>query len=129
MPKVYKNRKKFIDPRYFLNETTHRDLLEFLPGESGGMPDMSIMTKLQDYKDVICNEKDAFKKVISLLSPEMSARAIMIAIPGMENVPNAEAIIAQMITIYNGDEKVKAAMDTAVDGFCMIPNIPNPFGF
>ena len=129
MPKVYKNKKKFIDPRYFLNETTNRDLLEYLPGERGGMPDMSIMTKLQDYKEIICNEKDAFKTVISMLSPEMSAKAIIAAIPGMENVPNAETIITQMITIYNGDENVKAAMDTAVDGFCMIPKIPNPFGF
>ena len=125
MPKVYKNRKKFIDPRYFLNETTHRDLLEFLPGERGGMPDI---TKLQDYKETICKEKDKFKQVISMLSPEMSAAAIMIAIPALKNVPQAQEIIKQMIMIYNGDENVKAAMDTAVDGFCLIPKIPNPFG-
>ena len=130
MPKVYKNRKKFIDPRYFLNETTHRDLLEFLPGESGGMPDMSIMSKLQDYKDIICNEKDAFKKVITLLPSKASAKAIMIAIPGIENVPNAEAIIAQMITIYNKDENVRMAMDAGLEIFCnpLIPKIPKlPF--
>jgi hypothetical protein len=30
MPKIYKNKKKFINPRYFLNETTNRDLNENL---------------------------------------------------------------------------------------------------
>lgn len=27
MPKIYKNKKKYINPRYFLNETSHRDLI------------------------------------------------------------------------------------------------------
>jgi hypothetical protein len=30
MPKIHKNKKKFINPRYFLNETTNRDLNENL---------------------------------------------------------------------------------------------------
>ena len=38
MPKVYKNKKKFIDPRYFLNETVNRDLEEAVvdPGLTKG---------------------------------------------------------------------------------------------
>lgn len=122
MPKVYKNRKKFIDPRYFLNETTNRDLLEFLPGERGGMPDIAMLSSLKQYKDTICKHKDKFKQVISLLGPEASA-AMIVSTTGLSEVPMAEEAIQAMISIYDGNEDVKSAMDTGLDLFCT----PNPF--
>ena len=127
MPKVYKNRKKFIDPRYFLNETTHRDLLEFLPGESGGMPDISMLSSLNQYKEIICQNQDKFKAVIRAL-PEKTSAAMIVSTVGLDRVPMAQDAVQAMISIYNGDENVRMAMDKGLGLFCNMPSIPKlPF--
>jgi hypothetical protein len=125
MPKVYKNKKKFIDPRYFLNETTQRDLIleqGIMPGDRiGNIPSISDLKK---YKDTICNNKDMFLTAIDMLEPKMASKMILSQIPGLSEVPQAENVITMMLKIYQGNEQAKTLIKTTVEGFCLVNKLP-----
>ena len=125
MPKVYKNKKKFIDPRYFLNETTHRDLIleqGIMPGDR--IDNIPSISDLKKYKDTICNNKDMFLAAIDMLKPEMASKMILSQIPGLSEVPQAENIITMMLKIYQGNEQAKTLIKTTVEGFCLVNKLP-----
>jgi hypothetical protein len=121
MPKFYKQNKKRIDPRYFLNETTQRDLIleqGIMPGDR--IDNIPSISDLKKYKDIICNNKDMFLAAIDMLEPKMASKMILSQIPGLSEVPQAENIITMMLKIYQGNEQAKTLIKTTVEGFCLV---------
>lgn len=125
MPKFYKQNKKRIDPRYFLNETTQRDLIleqGIMPGDR--IDNIPSISDLKKYKDIICNNKDMFLAAIDMLEPKMASKMILSQIPGLSEVPQAENIITMMLKIYQGNEQAKTLIKTTVEGFCLVSKLP-----
>ena len=123
MPKFYRQNKKRIDPRYFLNETTNRDLMEILPGERGGMPNMNLdMSQLNKHKQLICSQKDMIMLAIDNLSPGMASAAMVAAVPKLSTI---EPVLEVLISLYQNNDEIKPVLKTAVSGMCMMPDIPD----
>lgn len=98
MPKVYKNRKKFIDPRYFLNETINRDE-EGLTSEdydaiNGALHRIEMTHTLSD------SDMSAIKAVGDRITKSEGGRSAQL--PGMEDVQ--ELTPEQLSVLYQALE-------------------------
>jgi len=122
MPKFYRQNRKRIDPRYFLNETTNRNLMEYLPGERGGIPSgLEIMSSLAQYKNLVCDNQRLFLIAINHLSPGLAAAAIIRKVEsetGKDMPTGSKQALAAIIEIYQGNEKMKEPLRKAIDMGC-----------
>ena len=125
MPKIYKNKKKFINPRYFLNETTNRDLLEesFLPIDFDPMvlaATKKWCTKIQDIQGAI----EFFPEGLVVGGIKAKARAAGIPV---DDIPMIDQILTAAITYYKANGKDVQAVKSAIESVCSMGKISLPF--
>ena len=103
MPKFYKQNKKRIDPRYFLNETANISEVS-IPG-------------LSDKMDLICKNQEAFFIALDLLPSETVASKIV----DQAGLPDVLIpIFEQLVSMYKRNKNIKQSTKQAVKIGCML---------
>ena len=110
MPKFYKQNKKKINPRYFLNEAVLEEQAASI---------INIITK--NKKD-LCDSKDILLTAVKLLPTETTTEGILRKLPKeSKNIPGIKEFISFCITAYKKDENIQEAISNSLDAVCAFP--------
>tara|TARA_R100001510_G_C7558330_1_gene139340 strand:+ start:104 stop:490 length:387 start_codon:yes stop_codon:yes gene_type:complete len=128
MSRVYKNKKKFINPRYFLNETTNRDLLEesFLPMNL----DPAVLAAAKQWCNKIRDIQGAINffpqaLVVSVIKDKAREKGVPV-----DDIPMIDQILTAAISYYKANGRDVQAVKDAIKKLCSmgkLPDIPLPF--
>ena len=119
MSRVYKNKKKFINPRYFLNETTNRDLLEesFLPMDIDPM----VLAATKEW----CKNIRDIQGAIDFFPQGFVVSAILEKEPRLNKIPYIEKILNAALTYYKDNGKDVQAVKSAIEKLCSMGTLPD----
>tara|TARA_R100001510_G_C7516192_1_gene113701 strand:- start:112 stop:621 length:510 start_codon:yes stop_codon:yes gene_type:complete len=125
-----KSKKKFINPRWFLNETSRRDLLEFDLGlEDLGISIGEVVNQLVNHKDTICKSPNTFKSIVDNLQPHKAAQHLLDDVrkisPELAEVPHLYDLLEVMVALYQKDQRAKTVLKAAIERMELICNIIN----
>ena len=109
MPKFYRQNKKRIDPRYFLNETILKE------------QDSSIVDIITRNKKDFCSSKDILLTAVKLLPTETTTEAILAKLPeGSAAVPGIKGFISFCVEAYKTDKNIESTVSMALNTVCGI---------
>jgi len=110
VPKFYKQNKKKINPRYFLNETT-------LPMN---------MLELSKYKDAVCASVESAQTALDLLGPGVTLVALKVAFKsktGQDLPAELDPFLKKLMTAYTEglSDDQKKSLKALIGTVCSIP--------